>query len=102
MRTQPLSPVPYTGTVELVSGEVAEDLTHYLATSEQTNSALALGVQIGPDGVVSAAGGYLIQVRRASCPSLWTHMRLRRRPQPSGPHSLPLWTHTRTRTAASP
>ena len=58
--------MPYTGTVELVSGEIAEDLTHYLATSEQTNSALALGVQIGADGVVSAAGGYLIQARPCS------------------------------------
>ena len=62
VRTQALSPKPYTGTVEITSGEVAEDLAVYMAESEQTNSAVALGVQIGPDGLVSAAGGYLIQV----------------------------------------
>jgi hypothetical protein len=62
VRTHPLAPQPYTGTVELVSGEIAEDLTHYLAQSEQTNSAMALGVQIeGGTGKVSAAGGYLVQ-----------------------------------------
>ena len=63
VRTQPLSPQPYTGTVEITSGEVAEDLAVYMSESEQTNSAIALGVQIGPQGVVTAAGGYLIQVR---------------------------------------
>lgn len=62
VRTQALAPKPYTGTVEITSGEVAEDLAVYMAESEQTNSAVALGVQIGPDGLVSAAGGYLIQV----------------------------------------
>lgn len=66
VRTQPLSPQPYTGTVEITSGEVAEDLAVYMAESEQTNSALALGVQLGTDGLVSAAGGYLIQVRCVS------------------------------------
>lgn len=63
VRTQPLSPVPYSGTVAIESGEIAQDLAQYMAASEQTNSALALGVQIGPDGKVVAAGGYLIQVR---------------------------------------
>jgi redox-regulated HSP33 family molecular chaperone len=63
VRTHPLATQPYTGNVEIVSGEVAEDLTHYLAQSEQTNSAMALGVQIeGGTGSVAAAGGYLIQV----------------------------------------
>lgn len=63
VRTQPLSPQPYTGTVEISSGEVAEDLAVYMSESEQTNSAVALGVQIGTEGEVTAAGGYLIQVR---------------------------------------
>jgi molecular chaperone Hsp33 len=52
---------PYSSTVELVSGEIGEDLTYYLATSEQTPSALVLGVFVGADGVESA-GGLLLQV----------------------------------------
>lgn len=52
---------PYSSTVELVSGEIGEDVTHYLVTSEQTPSALALGVFVGAQGV-TAAGGLLIQV----------------------------------------
>jgi molecular chaperone Hsp33 len=52
---------PYSSTVELVSGEIGEDLTHYLATSEQTPSALMLGVFLDRDAV-QAAGGLLIQV----------------------------------------
>jgi molecular chaperone Hsp33 len=52
---------PYTSTVELVSGEIGDDLTHYLATSEQTPSALIVGVFVGAAGV-KAAGGLLIQV----------------------------------------
>eukprot|EP00892_Ulva_mutabilis_P009249 jgi/Ulvmu1/6697/UM030_0028.1 len=62
VRTQPLSPQPYTGTVEITSGEIAEDLAVYMSESEQTNGAVALGVQIGPAGEVTAAGGYLVQV----------------------------------------
>lgn len=52
---------PYASTVELVSGEIGEDVTHYLVSSEQTPSALVLGVFVGAEGV-SAAGGILIQV----------------------------------------
>jgi molecular chaperone Hsp33 len=52
---------PYSGTVELVSGEIGEDVTHYLAVSEQTPSALAVGVLVETDRVV-ASGGLLIQV----------------------------------------
>lgn len=52
---------PYSSTVELVTGEIGEDITHYLAMSEQTPSALALGVLMNSDGV-NAAGGLLIQV----------------------------------------
>lgn len=52
---------PYSSTTEIVSGEVAEDITHYLANSEQTPSALSLGVFVEPQGV-TAAGGLLIQV----------------------------------------
>jgi molecular chaperone Hsp33 len=52
---------PYTSTVELVSGEIGDDVTHYLVTSEQTPSALVLGVFVGAEGV-TASGGLLIQV----------------------------------------
>jgi molecular chaperone Hsp33 len=52
---------PYSSTVELVSGEIGDDLTNYLASSEQTPSSLVLGVFVGADGV-TAAGGILIQV----------------------------------------
>ncbi|MBW4693248.1 MAG: Hsp33 family molecular chaperone HslO [Lyngbya sp. HA4199-MV5] len=52
---------PYSSTVELVSGEIGDDLTHYLVTSEQTPSALVLGVFVEESGV-TAAGGLLIQV----------------------------------------
>lgn len=52
---------PFTGGTELVSGEVAEDLTSYLLKSEQTPSSVALGVLVQPDMKVSAAGGFLVQ-----------------------------------------
>ena len=53
---------PYSGQIPLVSGEIAEDITQYLATSEQTAGACALGVLINPDLTVKCAGGFLLQV----------------------------------------
>jgi molecular chaperone Hsp33 len=52
---------PYSSTVELVSGEIGDDITHYLVSSEQTPSALIVGVFVGAGGV-TAAGGLLVQV----------------------------------------
>jgi molecular chaperone Hsp33 len=53
---------PVTGTVALVNGEIAEDLTRYFAESEQIPSACALGVLVDTDRTVKAAGGWLVQL----------------------------------------
>lgn len=53
---------PYIGQVEITTGEVAEDLTYYYATSEQTPTAISLGVLVDRDYTVKAAGGYVIQM----------------------------------------
>ena len=53
---------PYTGTIPLVSGEIAEDLTAYFFVSEQQNSSVALGVKVERDLSIGAAGGLIIQM----------------------------------------
>ncbi len=53
---------PYNGQTELVSGEIAEDLTYYYATSEQVPSSVGLGVLLNKDNHVEQAGGFIIQV----------------------------------------
>jgi molecular chaperone Hsp33 len=53
---------PYVGQTHLVSGEIAEDLTYYYATSEQVPSSVALGVLMNKDNTVKRAGGFIIQL----------------------------------------
>lgn len=53
---------PFVGTTEIVSGEIAEDITNYFAVSEQTPSVCALGVLVNPDLTVNCAGGFIIQL----------------------------------------
>ncbi len=53
---------PYVGQVPIISGEIAEDITNYFATSEQTPSVCALGVLVNPDLTVKKSGGYIIQL----------------------------------------
>lgn len=53
---------PYRGTVELQSGEIGDDLAYYLMRSEQTPSAVGVGVFVTREAVVEAAGGFLVQL----------------------------------------
>jgi molecular chaperone Hsp33 len=65
---------PYSGIVPLVSGEIAEDVAHYLAESEQVPAALALGVHVGASGEVEAAGGFLVQALPHADPHALTRL----------------------------
>lgn len=52
---------PYRSMVQLQSSEVGDDLAYYLTSSEQVPSSVALGVELGSDGAVAAAGGFIVQ-----------------------------------------
>lgn len=53
---------PQTGTVELVSGEIAEDISYYYMQSEQIPTAVGLGVLVSKEGIVLGSGGYMLQL----------------------------------------
>lgn len=53
---------PYVGQVPIVSGEIGDDISSYFATSEQTPTAVGLGVLVEVDGHVAASGGFIIQL----------------------------------------
>lgn len=53
---------PYVGEIDLVSGEIAEDITYYFAVSEQIPSSVGLGVLMNKDNTVKQAGGFIIQL----------------------------------------
>ncbi|NCU17727.1 Hsp33 family molecular chaperone HslO [Pallidibacillus pasinlerensis] len=52
----------FSGQVPLVSGEIGEDFTYYFATSEQTPSAVGVGVLVNPDHTILASGGFILQI----------------------------------------
>jgi len=53
---------PFIGRTSLVTGEIADDLTHYFAQSEQMSTAVGLGVLLNPKGFVQSAGGFIVQL----------------------------------------
>ena len=53
---------PYSGQTQLQTGEIAEDITYYFATSEQTPSSVGLGVLMEKDNTVKQAGGFILQL----------------------------------------
>ena len=62
------------GETELISGEIAEDLTVYFATSEQTPSSVALGVLMNRDNTVAQAGGFVIQLMPDATEEVISHL----------------------------
>jgi molecular chaperone Hsp33 len=61
-RQQPFQRQPFSGTVDMVSGEVGDDIAHYLHQSHQIRSLVSLGVYLDTNGKVKAAGGVLLEV----------------------------------------
>lgn len=65
---------PYVGQTILVTGEIAEDLTYYFATSEQTPSSVALGVLMNKDNTVRQAGGFILQLLPGASDEMVTNL----------------------------
>lgn len=53
---------PYIGYVDLISGEIAEDVAYYFASSEQIPSAVSLGIFVSPEGEILSSGGFIVQL----------------------------------------
>lgn len=68
---------PYQGIIPLQSGEIAEDFAYYFTKSEQTPSAVALGVLVNPDGQVKTAGGFIIQLMPGATDETSTYLEKR-------------------------
>lgn len=79
---------PYRGTVQLVSSEIAEDLAYYFTTSEQTPSSVGLGVELGTEARVAAAGGFLVQLMPDADDDLVTRLEERLSTLPPTPSLL--------------
>ena len=65
---------PYVGKIDLVSGEIGDDLTAYFFLSEQQSTSVALGVRINPDYTTASAGGMIIQMLPDSHPESVDHL----------------------------
>lgn len=74
IRTQPWNKEPYRSIMRLVSGEIAQDLAHYLVSSEQIPSAVSLGVFVNREGDVGAAGGFLVQMLSGADDAVMRHV----------------------------
>lgn len=68
---------PFTGQVPLVSGELGEDFTYYLAKSEQIPSAVGLSVFVKDDNTIGSAGGFMIQVMPGATDEVLDHLEQR-------------------------
>ncbi|MBB5179639.1 molecular chaperone Hsp33 [Planomicrobium koreense] len=68
---------PFVGQVPLVSGELGEDFTHYIVTSEQIPSSVGVGVIVNPDNSIQASGGFIIQLMPGTEESVIAHIEQR-------------------------
>lgn len=68
---------PFVGQVPLVSGELGEDFTHYIVTSEQIPSSVGVGVIVNPDNSIQASGGFIVQLMPGTEESVIAHIEQR-------------------------
>ena len=74
IRSNPWKKGPYRSVLPIVSGEIGQDVAHYLLNSEQIPSAVSLGVFVQPDEAVTAAGGFVIQAMPGASDELITQL----------------------------